>query len=149
MYGLPQQTAVHVAQSAGAVARLGVDRVAVFGYAHVPWFKANQRAIDERALPGARERFEQAEAAAATLEAHGFEAIGFDHFARPDDPLAVAAASGRLRRNFQGYVVDPADAVIGLGASSIGSLPDGYAQNEPHIRRWAEDRKSTRLNSSH
>src|SRR5690606_19230423 len=120
MYGLPQQTAAHVEQSALAVARLGVDRVAVFGYAHVPWFKANQRAIDESALPGARERFEQAASAAGTLEAAGFEPIGFDHFARPGDPLAVATATGMLRRNFQGYVVDPADAVIGLGASSIG-----------------------------
>lgn len=138
MYGLPHQTAAHVEQSARAVATLGVDRVAVFGYAHVPWFKANQRAIDETALPGPEQRFEQAQVAAAALDAQGFDAVGFDHFARPDDPLAVAAATGRLRRNFQGYVVDPADAVIGLGASSIGSLPDGYVQNEPHIRRWSD-----------
>lgn len=138
MYGLPHQTVGHVDQSARAVALLGVDRVAVFGYAHVPWFKANQRAIDEAALPGAQDRFEQAAVAAAVLDAQGYDAIGFDHFARPDDALAVAAATGRLRRNFQGYVADPADAVIGLGASSIGSLPDGYVQNEAHIRRWAD-----------
>jgi len=138
MYGLPHQTVAHIDQSARAVALLGVDRVAVFGYAHVPWFKANQRAIDETALPGPQDRFEQAAVAAAVLDAQGYDAIGFDHFAKPDDPLAVAAATGRLRRNFQGYVVDPADAVIGFGASSIGSLPAGYAQNEPHIRRWAD-----------
>lgn len=138
MYGLPHQTAQHVEDSARAVAMLGVDRVAVFGYAHVPWFKANQRAIDEDALPGPEQRFEQAEAAARVLDAKGYDAIGFDHFARPDDALAVAAATGRLRRNFQGYVVDPADAIVGFGASSIGSLPQGYVQNETHLKRWAE-----------
>ncbi len=138
MYGLPHQTIEHVARSARAVAGLGVDRVAVFGYAHVPWFKANQRAIDDDALPGAEQRFDQAVVAAATLDELGYDAIGFDHFARPDDPLAIAAATGRLRRNFQGYVVDPADAVIGFGASSIGSLPDGYIQNEAHLKRWAD-----------
>ncbi|MEQ8818479.1 MAG: oxygen-independent coproporphyrinogen III oxidase [Thalassobaculum sp.] len=138
MYGLPHQTVQHVEASARAVALLGVDRVAVFGYAHVPWFKANQRAIDEAALPGPEQRFEQAEAAARVLDAKGYDAIGFDHFARPDDPLAVAAATGRLRRNFQGYVVDPADAILGFGASSIGSLPQGYIQNEAHLKRWAQ-----------
>lgn len=138
MYGLPKQTGEHVERSARAVAELCFDRVAVFGYAHVPWFKSHQRLIDAGSLPGARERFEQAEIAAATLTGHGYAAIGFDHFARPHDPLALAAASGRLRRNFQGYVVDPADAMIGLGASSIGALPGGYVQNEPHLKRWAE-----------
>lgn len=138
MYGLPKQTEEHVATSARAVAMLGVDRVAVFGYAHVPWFKANQRAIDESVLPGPEARFEQAEAAAQVLDEKGYDAVGFDHFARPDDPLAVAAATGRLRRNFQGYVVEPADAIVGFGASSIGSLPQGYVQNEPHLKRWGE-----------
>jgi len=138
MYGLPKQTVQHVEASARAVAMLGFDRVAVFGYAHVPWFKANQRAIDESVLPGPEERFEQAEAAAQVLDAKGYDAIGFDHFARPDDALAVATATGRLRRNFQGYVVDPADAIVGFGASSIGSLPQGYVQNEAHLKRWAE-----------
>lgn len=138
MYGLPRQTADHVAASARAVALLEVDRVAVFGYAHVPWFKANQKAIDDTMLPGPRQRFEQAAVAAEVLDTNGYDAIGFDHFALPEDPLAVAASTGRLRRNFQGYVVDPADAIIGFGASSIGSLPEGYLQNEPHLKRWAE-----------
>ncbi len=138
MYGLPRQSVDHVASSARAVAGLGIDRLAVFGYAHVPWFKANQRAIDDSALPGSELRFDQAAVAAATLDELGYDAIGFDHFARPDDPLAIAAVTGKLRRSFQGYVVDPADAVIGFGASSIGSLPDGYVQNEAHLKRWAD-----------
>lgn len=138
MYGLPGQTTAHVERSARAMVALEPDRFAVFGYAHVPWFKRHQRAIDEAKLPGGAERLAQAEAAAAVLTDAGYAAIGIDHFALPDDPLAVARARGRLRRNFQGYTVDPAAALIGLGASSIGAYPLGYAQNEPHVGRYEE-----------
>ena len=138
MYGLPGQTVEHVHRSAQTVVDLGVDRVAVFGYAHVPWFKKHQSAIDGSLLPGAEERFEQAEAAEETLTSHGYTAIGIDHFARTEDSLAVAARSGLLRRNFQGYTDDPADVLIGFGASAISSLPSGYVQNAPHVKRWGE-----------
>src|SRR5690606_21343984 len=77
----------------------------------------------------ARERLRQSLAAAARIKAAGYVAIGIDHFARPTDPLAIAAASGRLHRNFQGYTTDDAPALIGFGASSIGHLPQGYVQN--------------------
>ncbi len=136
MYGLPGQSVEHVVRSAEAMAALAPDRLAVFGYAHVPWFKKHQRAIDEARLPSPEERFEQAAAAAAALTAAGYVAIGLDHFAKPADPLAIAQAAGRLRRNFQGYTVDPAAALIGLGASSIGALPEGYAQNEPRLGHY-------------
>lgn len=138
MYGLPGQTVDHVRRSADAVSGLGVDRVAVFGYAHVPWFKKHQGAIDATLLPGAEERFEQAEAAERQLVADGYTAIGIDHFARPDDSLAVAAQEGRLRRNFQGYTDDPADALIGFGPSSISALPGGYSQNEANVKHWGD-----------
>lgn len=138
MYGLPGQTVDHVCRSADAVAGLGVDRVAVFGYAHVPWFKKHQGAIDATLLPGAEDRFEQAEAAERQLVADGYMAIGIDHFARPEDGLAVAAREGRLRRNFQGYTDDPADALIGFGPSSISALPGGYSQNEAHLKHWSD-----------
>lgn len=138
MYGLPGQTVDHVCRSADAVAGLGVDRVAVFGYAHVPWFKKHQGAIDATLLPGAEDRFEQAEAAERRLVADGYTAIGIDHFARPEDGLAVAAREGRLRRNFQGYTDDPADALIGFGPSSISALPGGYSQNEAHVKHWGD-----------
>jgi oxygen-independent coproporphyrinogen-3 oxidase len=128
----------HVRRSADAVSALGVDRVAVFGYAHVPWFKKNQGAIDETLLPQAEERFEQAEAAEERLVADGYAAIGIDHFARPQDSLAVAARAGRLRRNFQGYTDDPAAALIGFGPSSISALPGGYAQNAPNVKEWGD-----------
>ncbi|WP_135467934.1 oxygen-independent coproporphyrinogen III oxidase [Crenalkalicoccus roseus] len=149
MYGLPGQTEAHVAASARFAAALGADRVAVFGYAHVPWMKPHQNAIRAEDLPGALERLRQAEAAEAALRAAGYEAIGLDHFARPDDPLAAAAREGRLRRNFQGYTTDAAPVLLGLGASAIGSLatPDlaAYAQNEPDERAYVAAVEAGRL----
>jgi oxygen-independent coproporphyrinogen-3 oxidase len=133
MYGLPGQTIADVEATADLAAALRPARLALFGYAHVPWFKANQKLIDEAALPGAGERIEQARAAALRLAGHGYVPIGLDHFARAADELAAAARTGRLRRNFQGYTTDPADALIGLGASAIGKLPQGFAQNAVDI----------------
>ena len=137
MYGLPGQSIADVEATADLAAALRPARLALFGYAHVPWFKANQKLIDEAALPGASERIEQARAAALRLAGHGYVPIGLDHFARADDELAVAARTGRLRRNFQGYTTDPADALIGLGASAIGKLPQGFAQNAVDIAGYA------------
>jgi len=145
MYGLPGQTVAHVEASARAAAALGADRVAVFGYAHVPWMKAHQNAIDEAALPGVLERLHQAEAAEAVLVAAGYQPVGLDHFARPADPMAVAAREGWLRRNFQGYTTDAAPVLLGLGASAIGAPPAGYAQNEPDERRYVAAVEAGRL----
>ncbi len=136
MYGLPSQGVAEVQATARFAATLGADRVAVFGYAHVPWMKPHQNAIDSASLPGALERLMQAEAAEAVLGAAGYVAIGLDHFAKPEDEMAVAFREGRLRRNFQGYTTDTAPALLGLGASSIGSLPAGYAQNEADERKY-------------
>lgn len=133
MYGLPTQTVRDVAHSAELAASLGAQRMALFGYAHVPWFKTHQKLIDEAALPGLAQRLEQAQTAADTLCGLGYQAVGLDHFALPGDELAVAAREGRLRRNFQGYTVDEADALIGLGASAIGKLPQGFVQNAPDL----------------
>jgi oxygen-independent coproporphyrinogen-3 oxidase len=137
MYGLPEQTAHDAARSAELAASLGPQRLALFGYAHVPWFKTHQRLIEEAALPGLTARLEQVEAAAETLQGLGYQSIGLDHFARSDDELAVAAREKRLRRNFQGYTVDEADALIGLGASAIGKLPQGFVQNAPDVTGYA------------
>lgn len=133
MYGLPAQTVRDVAHSAQRAASLGAQRLALFGYAHVPWFKTHQKLIDEAALPGLVERLQQADTAADTLCGLGYQAVGLDHFALPDDELAIAARAGTLRRNFQGYTVDEADALIGLGASAIGKLPQGFVQNAPDL----------------
>lgn len=131
LYGLPHQTLETMAETVRAILSLSPDRIALFGYAHVPWMKKHQNMIDEKALPGVVARYAQMTMAAGMLTAAGYEAIGIDHFARPGDTLAVAAREGTLRRNFQGYTDDQADALIGLGASSIGQLPEGYAQNIP------------------
>jgi len=138
MYGLPAQTGERVAATARAIGEMGAERVSVFGYAHLPWFKKHQRAIPETRLPDAAERFDQMLIAAETLSSVGYDAIGFDHFARPDDPLARAARDGTLRRNFQGYTTDPSDLLIGLGASAISECRQGYVQAEPDPVRYAE-----------
>src|SRR5262249_601362 len=116
-----------------------------FGYAHVPWFKPHQRLIDEAALPGATERLDQAEAARAALGARGYEAVGPDHFARPDDPLAVAARRGPPRRTLPGYTADDRVALIGFGASAIGRFPQGFVQNATDAGGYAREIASGRL----
>ena len=136
MYGLPHQNAESVALSARLALGLVADRVALFGYAHVPWMKPHQRLIDEKALPEAGERLRQFTAASEALIRGGLRPIGLDHFAAPWDGLARAADSGHLRRNFQGYTDDKADALIGLGASAISTLPQGFAQNAGGVREW-------------
>jgi oxygen-independent coproporphyrinogen-3 oxidase len=136
MYGLPHQSVADVERTAAMAASLDPQRLAVFGYAHVPWFKANQKLIDAAALPGAAERLAQAAAVRATLSRAGYEAIGLDHFARPGDPLAVAAREGRMRRNFQGYTIDSATALLPFGVSSIGRLPQGFVGNATDLAGW-------------
>jgi len=138
MYGLPTQTVAHVRATVAAVLALEPDRAAVFGYAHVPWFAKHQAAIDAALLPGAAERLAQAQAASEAFAQAGWVEVGFDHYATPDDPLAVAVREGTLERNFQGYTTDTAETLIGFGASAIGALPAGYAQNEPHLGKWAQ-----------
>jgi len=145
MYGLPKQTVRDVAHSAELAASLGAQRMALFGYAHVPWFKTHQKLIDDAALPGLSERLEQAEVAAETLISMGYEAVGLDHFALPDDELCVAQRERRLHRNFQGYTTDDADALIGLGASAIGRLPQGFVQNAPDLGGYSRAVAAGRL----
>jgi oxygen-independent coproporphyrinogen-3 oxidase len=138
MYGLPHQTVERVERMADLALTLRPNRVALFGYAHVPWMKSHQKMIDESALPGTEERWRQYEAAARRLVAAGYVAIGLDHFAHPDDELAVALAEGRLHRNFQGYTTDTAPVLIGMGASAIGALPQGYVQNMLPLKDYRE-----------
>lgn len=136
MYGLPGQHLEQLGATIDGVLRLTPDRIALFGYAHVPWMKRHQAMIREDALPGPLERYEQQAFAAERLVRAGYERIGIDHFARSDDALAVAARAGQLHRNFQGYTVDAADALLGFGASAIGKLPQGYVQNEAAIAQY-------------
>lgn len=136
IYGLPHQTTQTLIDTIALSAGMRPDRIALFGYAHVPWMAKKQRLIDDAALPRAAARLEQAAAAAQALEAAGYVPIGLDHFARPGDPLALAARAGTLRRNFQGYTTDTANTLIGVGATSIGRTPSGYVQNIAETGAW-------------
>lgn len=136
IYGLPIQTVESCIDTVARAVTLNPDRFAVFGYAHVPSFKPHQRKIDVAALPDSDARFAQSQVIAEALVRAGYREIGLDHFARPGDPLAIAAADGSLHRNFQGYTTDDAEVLIGLGASSIGRMSQGYVQNEVRIPEY-------------
>lgn len=130
MYGLPHQTVQSCVQSAKTAVAIRPQRLAVFGYAHVPSYRKNQRLIEEAALPDMAARAEQAAAVADTLVSAGYRQIGLDHFALPNDELALAQKAGRLRRNSLGYSADTCQMLIGFGASAISRLGEGYVQNE-------------------
>jgi oxygen-independent coproporphyrinogen-3 oxidase len=137
MYGLPRQTVETLAATVERAVDLGPSRIALFGYAHVPWMAKNQRMIPDESLPDADARFDQAEIAADLLGAHGYERIGLDHFALPSDAMTHAFHEGRLRRNFQGYTDDQSEHLLALGATSIAQVPQGYAQNIVETGAWA------------
>ena len=129
IYGLPHQTLETTRQTIEQTLTLEPDRISLFGYAHVPWMKKHQQLVPEEALPKSSLRLEMFEEASEMLAKAEYVAIGLDHFAKPDDPLTRAMYNDELHRNFQGYTTDMADALLGLGVSSISSLPQGYVQN--------------------
>ena len=145
LYGLPHQTEARIAASVRQLISLSPDRVALYGYAHVPWMSRRQQMIPTEAIPGPEERLALYETAAAMFAEAGYEAIGIDHFARPGDSLAVAARGGHLRRNFQGYTDDRAGVLVGLGASAISRMPQGYAQNAPATAHYTRAIRERRL----
>lgn len=149
MYGLPHQSDADLEDSIETTVKLGADRVAVFGYAHVPHLVPRQTLIPREALPGAAARFMMASLAHERLTASGYEAVGFDHFALPGDPMARAMNAGRLRRNFQGFTDDPSDVLIGLGASAISGFPGLLAQNTKHNGRYRQLAGEGRLSADH
>ena len=118
-----------MADSVQKLLTLSPDRVALYGYAHVPWMARRQSMIPSDTLPRPEERLQLFETAREIFLWDGYQEIGIDHFARPEDGMAVAARAGRLRRNFQGYTDDTAPVLVGLGASAISRFPQGYAQN--------------------
>ncbi len=129
LYGLPHQTRPRIADSVQKLLTLSPDRVALYGYAHVPWMSRRQQMIPSDSMPTPEERLRLFETARELFVWDGYREIGIDHFARPEDSMAVAQHTGHLRRNFQGYTADTAPILIGLGASSISRFPQGYAQN--------------------
>ena len=129
LYGLPHQTGPRIADSVQKLLTLSPDRVALYGYAHVPWMSRRQQMIPSDAMPTPEERLSLFETARQLFLWDGYDEVGIDHFAKPGDGLARALKAGTLRRNFQGYTDDTAPVLIGLGASSISRFPQGYAQN--------------------
>lgn len=136
MYGLPGQGWPELEASLAEASRLGADRIALFGYAHVPHLIPRQKRIDAATLPDQRARFEAAARGHDRLVDAGYVPVGFDHFALPGDRLAQAALEGRLRRNFQGFTDDNAPVLVGIGASAISSFPHLLAQNEKNPGRY-------------
>ncbi|OYX19174.1 MAG: oxygen-independent coproporphyrinogen III oxidase [Rhodobacterales bacterium 32-66-9] len=147
LYGLPFQTAPRISDSVQKLLTLAPDRVALYGYAHVPWMSRRQQMIPSDAMPTPQERLSLFETARRLFLWDGYVEIGIDHFAKPGDGMARALQSGQLRRNFQGYTDDPTPVLIGLGASSISRFPQGFAQNASgtaeHTRAVRDGRFST------
>lgn len=136
LYGLPHQTEATLTRTIELALSLDPDRLALYGYAHVPWASKRQVMIQEADLPAPAARLALTTMAAGLFARAGYGAVGIDHFARADDPMALAARAGTLRRNFQGYTTDTARTLIGLGASSISQLPQGYVQNAARTADW-------------
>lgn len=138
VYGLPFQSVEGFGRTLDQVMSLDPDRIALFGYAHVPHMAKRQQLIPEQALPDDRARFALFNHATDVLTGSGMTAIGIDHFAKPTDSMAIAAAEGNLRRNFQGYTVDGCGTLLGLGASSISRFEEGFSQNTPQTGPYSK-----------
>jgi oxygen-independent coproporphyrinogen-3 oxidase len=145
VYGLPGQSTQSLLKTAESVVELGPDRLALYGYAHVPWIRGNQKSIDESRLPDSDARLDMFMATRDYLEDHGYLAIGLDHFARPHDSLARADSDGTLMRNFMGYTVKAGTDLLGLGVTSIGDVDGALVQNTMKLSRYHAALKEGRL----
>lgn len=138
LYGLPRQDMKRIRATLEKVISLSPDRVAMFGYAHVPWLKKHQNMINDKELPNIEQRHQQAEFADKFLTSNGLHKIGIDHYATPEDSLTKALKAGTLHRNFQGYTTDQCHNLLGLGASSIGQYDGGFIQNIVPTKQYKE-----------
>jgi len=129
VYGLPRQTLPGFEKTLASIVAMRPDRVAIYSYAHVPWLRPHQKRIDASELPDAELKVELIGAAVDAFGDAGYTAIGMDHFARPDDELAIAARERRLFRNFMGYTNRRAATMLAAGVSGIGDVAGAYAQN--------------------
>tara|TARA_R110000868_G_scaffold190862_1_gene434714 strand:- start:15432 stop:16766 length:1335 start_codon:yes stop_codon:yes gene_type:complete len=136
IYGLPLQTEETIIDTVEKTKSLMPDRIALFGYAHVPWMKKHQLLLERHHLPTTEERLVLVERATRELVSAGYVQIGLDHFALPTDEMAIHWKEGTLNRNFQGYTVDRAQTLIAFGASAIGKLPNAYIQNHTSVKDY-------------
>lgn len=139
VYGLPGQTEDTMSATLDTVIELRPDRLAIYSFAYVPWMRPHQRRIPEAEIPGRDRKFQLLSLITEKLTAAGYESIGMDHFALPEDELAVAANAGTLTRNFMGYTTRRGAGVVALGSSGISDIGGAYAQNH---RRLADYYKS-------
>ena len=135
IYGLPLQSEASILNTVKKTLSLAPNRIALFGYAHVPWMKKQQKALEHFPMPDQRQRARLAALARSRLE-DVYQPIGIDHFARPGDALDFAQKSMQLRRNFQGYTTDQADTLLAFGPSSISKLPQGFIQAQSDSALW-------------
>jgi oxygen-independent coproporphyrinogen-3 oxidase len=138
IYGLPRQTPQSFARTVQQIGELRPERIALYAYAHLPQRFKPQRRIDATALPSPAQRIAMLGDAINGLLARGFEHIGMDHFALPDDPLAIAKREGQLHRNFQGYSTQPDCDLVALGVSAIGRIGNTYYQNAKTLPEYYE-----------
>ncbi|MFH1132625.1 MAG: oxygen-independent coproporphyrinogen III oxidase [Pseudomonadota bacterium] len=145
MYGLPKQQPNTFEKTVSQVIQMQPDRVAVFGYAHVPWMRPHQRKFDESLLPNASVRFQLFKLARESFLGAGYLQVGMDHFARPDDEMAKARMARKLKRNFQGYTVNPAEDTLAFGMSGIGEVQGCYLQNFKNLTHYYSGLRAGRL----
>ncbi|MCF8474712.1 MAG: oxygen-independent coproporphyrinogen III oxidase [Emcibacter sp.] len=148
IYGMPRQTLDTIEETIYKTGEFKPSRIALFGYAHVPWMKKHQKMMDKHHLPDQGERQAMFDLASRRLLELGYHAIGLDHFALSGDSLLIAREESRMKRNFQGYSADPATTMIGFGASAIGSLPSGYIQNSPDLKIYTESLENDKIPAS-
>jgi oxygen-independent coproporphyrinogen-3 oxidase len=139
IFGLPKQTLYDIADTIEKTLLLQPDRISLYSYAHVPWIKGNgQRGFDESDLPDGEEKRKLYETAKTTLQDAGYIEVGMDHFAKPEDDLAIAFKNKTLHRNFMGYTTKSTSMMIGLGASAISDSWFAFAQNEKSVVKYQE-----------
>jgi oxygen-independent coproporphyrinogen-3 oxidase len=136
IYGTPYQTLPTFEETIQNTVDLNPDRLAIFNFAYVPWLKPVQKKIAENTLPSPQEKLEILQMAIAELTRNGYYYIGIDHFAKPDDELAVAQRNGTLKRNFQGYTTQPDAELLGFRLTSISMLHDAYFQNHKRLQDY-------------
>ncbi|MEX0333208.1 oxygen-independent coproporphyrinogen III oxidase [Vibrio tubiashii] len=136
IYGLPKQTQARFAETLAQVLQMQPGRLSIFNYAHMPQLFAAQRKIKDEDLPVAEEKMAILQDTISTLTGAGYQFIGMDHFAQPDDELAVAQRNGVLHRNFQGYTTQGEADLVGFGVSAISMIGDAYAQNQKELKKY-------------
>lgn len=138
IYGLPRQTRNDIVRTAVKIQQMRPERIAFYGYAHVPWVSPGQRAYDESDLPKGAEKWQLYALGRDLLEDSGYKDIGLDHFSLPEDDLFKAASDGRLHRNFMGYTTADTPVTLALGCSAIGDSWDTYVQNEKKVKDYTK-----------